>query len=60
VVEKAGRIGSVIGPPAPLPGWPPASNCIDKLTASRAPPGQTPPVPSSLFSFPIRVHPRLG
>jgi hypothetical protein len=39
---KPGRIGSVIGPPAPLTGCPPASNCMDTLTASRAPSGQNP------------------
>jgi hypothetical protein len=50
---KPGRIDSVIGLPAPLTGWPPASNCIDTVIASRAPLGQTPPVPSSLFSFPF-------
>jgi hypothetical protein len=33
-------MGSVIGPPAPLIGWPPASNCIETLTARRAPSGQ--------------------
>src|SRR5271163_2991685 len=33
-------MGSLIGPPAPLIGWPPDSNCTDTLTASLAPFGQ--------------------
>ena len=30
----------MIGPLAPLIGWPPASNCTETLTAKRAPSGQ--------------------
>jgi hypothetical protein len=30
----------VIGPLAPLTGWPPASNCMDTLIAKRAPSGK--------------------
>jgi hypothetical protein len=39
-VLVAGRIASLTGLGAPEVGWPPAANCIETVTARRAPLGQ--------------------